>query len=212
MTTEQIIIICISVAAVVLAVAGFFIGAAYRRKTAERKIGSAEAEAAKIRKDAESEAQRAKKEVKTFDIKEFVKSEKKKKLMEMMNSADGENTGGMMPPPFPMMPPFGEKPSIPRNDIPMPPIMSQANGDKDLLGSDFNVDELVKKIDAKIAELEEEERKNKEAEEKKKEISKMEVIGDKESEIVHKDKIIEKNLDLEDDDDDDEFFDDFFDN
>ena len=31
---------------------------------------------------------RAKREVHTFDIKEFVKSEKKKKLLEMMNAAD----------------------------------------------------------------------------------------------------------------------------
>ena len=74
-------------------------------------------------------------------------------------------------------------------------------------------DELVKKIDAKIAELEEEERRNKEEEAKKKESSKLEVIGDKESEIVHEDKVIEKNIDLnDDDDDDDDFFDDFFDN
>ena len=77
---------------------------------------------------------------------------------------------------------------------------------------DFDVYELVKKIDAKIAELEEEERRNKEEEKKKKENSKVEVIGDKESEIIHKDKVIESNLDLEDDLDDDDFFDDFFDN
>ena len=87
MTTEQIIIICISVAAVVLAVAGFFIGAAYRRKTAERKIGSAEEEAEKIRKDAESEAQRAKKEalIEAKDELHRLRTEQEKELKERRN-------------------------------------------------------------------------------------------------------------------------------
>jgi len=106
----------------------------------------------------------------------------------------------------------------------------------------FDVDELVKKIDAKIAELEEEEKKEKEeAEKKKKEEERIsqtrqkensinDVLVDKQPEPKNigsieefKTPIIEEiksekkepiNLDLEDEDDidDDDFFDDFFDN
>ena len=169
---------------------------------------------------------REKTEVHTFDIKEFVKAEKKKKLLEMMN----QSGGGMPPipptgmenpmfPPFPRMGmganqsnptnpmmspnPFGRMPAMPPMDK---PVEKNPN-------DEFNVDELVKKIDAKIAELEEEERRNKKEAEEKKKNEKIEVIGDKESEMVHKDKTLEKGIDLEeDDDDDDEFFDDFFDN
>ena len=182
---------------------------------------------------------RKKSTVKTFDIKEFVKSEKKKKLLEMMNAADEDNKnsdegmfpngmlpGGMFPngmmprgmnannspmmPNMPIFPNMNERQSRnTMNDSIVKPDDKQKSATPD-----FDVDELVKKIDAKIAELEEEERRNKEEEKKKKENSKVEVIGDKESEIIHKDKVIESNLDLEDDldDDDDDFFDDFFDN
>ena len=182
---------------------------------------------------------RKKSTVKTFDIKEFVKSEKKKKLLEMMNAADEDNKnsdegmfpngmlpGGMFPngmmprgmnannssmmPNMPIFPNMNERQS--RNT--MNNSIVKPDDKQKSATPDFDVDELVKKIDAKIAELEEEERRNKEEEKKKKENSKVEVIGDKESEIIHKDKVIESNLDLEDDldDDDDDFFDDFFDN
>lgn len=170
---------------------------------------------------------REKTEVHTFDIKEFVKAEKKKKLLEMMN----QSGNGMPPtpptgmenpmfPPFPRMGanpmnsnnpmmspnPFGRMPNMPG----MPPIDRPVDKNPN---DEFNVDELVKKIDAKIAELEEEERRNKKEAEEKKKNEKLEVIGDKESETIHKDKTIEKGIDLDDDDDDDdEFFDDFFDN
>ncbi len=150
---------------------------------------------------------RQKTKVHTFDIKEFVKGEKKKKLLEMMNAAD-ETEHQMQQLPKMQMDsnPFPMKQEIERKEPIMPPKEESSE-------SDFDVDELVKKIDAKIAELEEEERRNKEEEAKKKESSKLEVIGDKESEIVHEDKVIEKNIDLnDDDDDDDDFFDDFFDN
>ena len=168
---------------------------------------------------------REKKEVSTFDIKEFVKSQKKKKLLEMMNAADSSDDkdvpsglagmaglagmpGGMSSSPFPPRPsssPFERKPM--RNDdadIPdfltrkenpfeekktssnpfedkknafnpfekspienkfeakSKPILKDDDDDDDI---GFDVDELVKKIDAKIAELEAEEKK---AEEEKK--------------------------------------------
>ena len=176
---------------------------------------------------------RKKREVKTFDIKEFVKTAKKNKLLDMMNNPDGGNRppGGLFgggtqsglgfPPsfsspfgqrknpfdgvssPFPPSPSpspnrndnssafsnfnpfkpsananFGDLKSDPfgssfppttfdsnkdnlRNDIdskipPIPKPSTSSNDKKDDLG--FNVDDLVKKIDARIAELEEEEK------------------------------------------------------
>ena len=181
---------------------------------------------------------REKMPVHTFDIKEFVKKEKKKKLLEMMNDMDdGEestftkpvpsgmhssNSGTSRPkmnsvPDMPQMPPFGGGFSF-DNSI--------SNGDSS--SGQIDVDDLVKKIDAKIAELEKEEReeKKKEEEEKKAEENKVveadiinkdnkeksaEPISNKDDESINKNK--EENLDLDDDDDDDDdFFDDFFDN
>ena len=139
--------------------------------------------------------EREKREVQTFDIKEFVKNQKKKKLLEMMN---GSTDGGRKEGASPMTPadlikkeqiPL-ERPSIPerlpdfltrenfdenakaKGTISRPSIVptvsrNMADDDDDDLG--FNVDELVKKIDAKIAELEEEERKNKIEEQAKQE-------------------------------------------
>jgi hypothetical protein len=75
----------------------------------------------------------------------------------------------------------------------------------------LNIDALVKKIDAKIAELEEEEKRNTDKVQKKAEDDKLEVIGDKESAIIHKENL-STSLELDDSDDDDDFFDDFFDN
>ena len=185
---------------------------------------------------------REKQPVHTFDIKEFVKTQKKKKLLEMMNAADknggGSNPnamfGGGMPPmggrsPFganpnammggaprpnpmpqgnPFAPSMGNVPNPnslpsgmmsnqPRNTTPNampssmnspipngvnpfgggvpsgvaptptqapasapstnPSLSSSASKDE---GNLFDVDELVRKIDAKIAELEEEEKQN----------------------------------------------------
>ena len=177
---------------------------------------------------------RAKRPLHTFDIKEFVKSQKKKKLLEMMNSSDEDTKkDDLSMPGIPGMPrpnPFGgddlpeelrrardkkdtnipdfltrkadDKPSL-SDDTALPKIpdfetfkkQMEANAfgsfedeevvppkktetvlppvpkndevdDDDDLG--FDVDELVKKIDAKIAELEAEEKRNKEKEEAEK--------------------------------------------
>lgn len=161
---------------------------------------------------------RAKREVHTFDIKEFVKSEKKKKLLEMMNAADNDaDMQNLSNSPFAAGPLFGDIPKMP--SVMNNPFQDIKNTPKTASEpSDFNVDELVKKIDAKIAELEEEERKNKKEQEEKKKSDNLEVIGDKESETLHSNIEVDKNkptssLNLDDDDDDsDEFFDDFFDN
>ena len=235
---------------------------------------------------------RPKQEVHTFDIKEYVKNQKKKKLLEMMNSSD-ENVKKELPPelqraqlensmsspglPNPMrkrddndediklpdflvrnneesksrrqlgssLPSIDEpfspfaKPNI-ENNIPkakesFKPLENVDEDDDEELG--FDVDELVKKIDAKIAELEAEEKKEQEEQEKKKkeeerrnqqvreqnrtEINSINnVIEEKKEEPIERlttEKPVEEkkepiNLDLEDESDDDDFFDDFFDN
>ena len=140
--------------------------------------------------------------VQTFDIKEFVKNQKKKKLLEMMNSADGDKSKlpSNMPPIDLMkqangasqersMPDFltrkdepaenkkqyeepimdygkslgGGRPSSPSFPTSQPTQPATTDEDDDF---GFNVDELIKKIDAKIAEIEAEEKKSKETVEK----------------------------------------------
>ena len=252
---------------------------------------------------------RPKKEVHTFDIKEFVKNQKKKKLLEMMNSTDdGDKQGGMsLPgmgsfPGFPGLPglpgmssmpnsgkmekpdkvPVPSKPSMQANsnDIEVPDFLSRdkknsdnssvpdfetfkrqmedntfnpfdsiesgknenkaaskiedkrSDGYDDDLG--FDVDELVRKIDAKIAELEEEEKRQNEMKEKTEEqkpddtpvmestqevtpekqpVNSINNIYDNSDKVVNQNKIAPvPNINLDDGEEDDDFFDDFFDN
>ena len=106
---------------------------------------------------------REKREVELFDIREYVKDMKKKKMAEMMkNSESNEMT------PNPMMggmnPLFGANPFAMNNPFTRPAI-PESNED-----NGFNVDDLVKRIDAKIAELEEEEKREKEEQERKQKI------------------------------------------
>lgn len=216
---------------------------------------------------------RQKREVHTFDIKEFVKSQKKKKLLEMMKAQEIEvsnnddsgdqnindsnftepkvvpfdkvddegfreflshrglaptSQNNSRPAPFTPMT-MRDEPSIStvpeqRDFIkPVQPVERvEEEDDDDDLG--FDVDELVKKIDAKIAELEEEERREKEAEEKKKKEQEERMrqqaatitIPATKPEISKQEEKVEerpsKAIDLNDDLDDDDFFDDFFDN
>ena len=246
---------------------------------------------------------REKHPVHTFDIKEFVKNQKKKKLLEMMNAADEkdrENSSipgkmrdnefaeklprdleaarerrnnttpipdfltraASMPeslsesrssgsfPELPKIPDFESfkrelnnhediRPTAPEKlSVPPAPSVRQvpsaedeeddSDDDGDALG--FDVDELVKKIDAKIAELEAEEKRNKEEEEKKKAAEKASqpVVPDvldvppatHSIEEIYKETPTQStptsstnvSLNLEDDSEDDDFFDDFFDN
>ena len=191
--------------------------------------------------------EREKLAVHTFDIKTFVKEKKKEKLLEMMNSSNPNGEGGSTPPGF--VPPnlFGigagsnnnpmgggmpNPTGMPRlnntmNNNQMPPFMnpnmeSNAGPKK----PSFDVDELVKKIDAKIAELEKEEAMNKQKQQQKldsmkakeektvKDVSPVkEVVSEPVPEVkpvVKEQPKKEVNLSLDDDDDDD-FFDDFFD-
>lgn len=205
---------------------------------------------------------REKEDVHVFDIKEFVKNEKKKKLLEMMNAADDSNNGNMptgFPSGFPggvggMFSPFGGMGQNPMSSMKKPesssffsnsmgaqspnsmegldnkpefnPFRSSSESDNNM-NSSVDIDDLVKKIDKKIAELEEEERLEKEKRKKEEktnsniieeakvekiaEVSKPEKLEDK----IDNDKVEKKqqiSLELDDEDDDDEFFDDFFDN
>ena len=155
--------------------------------------------------------------VHTFDIKTFVKEEKKKKLIEMMNNSalgSNDNQGGAI---NPFMPPnlFGIsngndrlRPNMFENaKMESKPIenFNQDSKTEPLKKPTFDIDELVKKIDAKIAELEKEEEMNKKAEEAlKPSLANNLTSVDKEE----ANKSVDLNLDDEDDDD---FFDDFFD-
>ena len=99
---------------------------------------------------------REKRKVELFDIREFVKEMKKKKMNEMMSEQPGGNLN-MNSQMFGSNPLFASNPMGGMNPFGLPstPKPSGSNGG-------FNVDDLVKRIDAKIAELEEEERKEKE--------------------------------------------------
>ena len=219
---------------------------------------------------------RQKRKVQTFDIKEFVRQTKKKKLLEMMNKEKQEGTDGgagstraMMerqtgmssrrplpsnlpsnfgPPiatserPREEIRPIFEKkedetpirpniqfPTPSENRVSSPPIRKPMPSFEDDDNDDFDVDELVRKIDAKIAELEREEREEKEREAKartrsgtapKKDTIQVEQTAPKietneiktntNTNIVKE--IKEPDLTLDEEEDDDDFFDDFFDN
>lgn len=121
---------------------------------------------------------REKKELQLFDIREFVKKKKAEKMEAMgaSNPMGGANPfGGMNP----FAGPFGGSPMGGANPFSAGSSMGGANpfggGLPPFLGGDnnasdeggFNIDDLVKKIDAKIAEIEKEEEQTKEVEEKK---------------------------------------------
>lgn len=126
---------------------------------------------------------RDKKEVQLFDLKQFVKDMKKNQMQQMLGDiGDGPEINPM---------PFG-LPGLGDMNGGANPFMSSNNE----MPQTFNVDDLVKRIDAKIAELEEEEKQEKAAQEKQEKLD-------------NKEKKNDKKL-YEDDTDDDKFFDDFF--
>ncbi len=209
--------------------------------------------------------EREKMQVHTFDIKEFVKEEKKRKLIEMMNSQSPKEDGSkppFLPPnllsqqmagiaptmPTPLNPtgskmfnPFlkaeAEQASSMDNYLnePQPAKMnpyletmqSPISSNTTSSTGGFNVDEIMKKIDARIAELEQEEAQNKKAASPKEENAPM-LFPQEELSTVQKEdaktpsiqesgtKVQEEiapNISLElDDEDEDDFFDDFFEN
>lgn len=101
--------------------------------------------------------ERTKTSIHYFDLREFVKEKKRSKLFEVLDDPMGGNSMGMGVNPMGMggnlnMPNF----MPPRRDfMESPKSMNMFDNDS------FNVDDLIKKIDAKIAELEEEEKNEK---------------------------------------------------
>lgn len=129
---------------------------------------------------------REKREVKTFDLKAVVEKKRQKKMEEMLGSVKGAD---------PKMPGL----------VGMPPFPGIADGPKKPGG--FNVDDIVKRIDARIAELEAEERREKEKKEQEKKIDTTE--NKSKPLLVAEPKVVDmpkKNKDITDD----QFFDDFF--
>ena len=161
---------------------------------------------------------RVKKEVQLFNIRDFVKEKKMEKMEEAMgSSSNGTKIPGMGANPFggglggnPLgslggVNPFGGS----------SPLGGSPFGNKDLnslignksdsgSGGSFNADELIKRIDAKIAELEKEEQAEKEAQELEKK-NKDKNIVEMEEETEIKDSSM-----YEDGTNSDDFFDDFF--
>ena len=174
--------------------------------------------------------EREKLPVRTFDIKTFVKEKKKEKLLEMMNSNNPGSEGGITPPGF--VPPNlfgigqGSNNSIPKSNSSTLPFMNSNVENSSSTKPSFDVDELVKKIDAKIAKKEKEEAMNKQKQQQKldamkakeekpvNDVSPIKEVVTKPIPEVEKDikeqPKKEVNLSLDDEDDDD-FFDDFFD-
>lgn len=93
---------------------------------------------------------REQKQVQIFDLKSYIEKQREQKINDMLN---GNSTDNKMPLPMGMPREF--------------PPSGLFNPMKEGPSSNFNVDDLVKRIDAKIAELEEEERKEKEEQQKK---------------------------------------------
>ena len=150
---------------------------------------------------------RDKKEVKVFDLKSFVNKKREDKINNML----GGESNNLSKPNF-----GGSNDSMPFN-----PFMGGPSGNSKPSGGGFNVDDLVKRIDAKIAELEEEERQEKakiDKENNKSEISnkldiKEDVSVDKK---VNELESINSKIEYEGEKNknngitDDQFFDDFF--
>ena len=99
--------------------------------------------------------QRTMDEIKTFDLKEFVRKQKQEKLKNAGMDGSSSPIGGGSP--------FGMNPF--------------GGGGMSGMGSDMDIDKMIKEIDAKIAELEKEE----EEEKKKQESEKNKTVENKES-------------------------------
>ena len=154
---------------------------------------------------------REKRGVELFDIREYVKAKKKEK-MEAMGMGD---LGGGSP--FGMASPFGGANPFAGNPFGggLPNFMSETNSGPNtqsgMSNDSFNIDDLVKKIDAKIAEIEkeEEETKNKENNPTVSDLSPAaEAIDIPYNEVKEENNSINNMYDESTNDDD--FFDDFF--
>ena len=126
--------------------------------------------------------------VRTFDLKSFVNKKREEKINSML--------GGDTPSSMPIPSPFG-------GGAPFNPFM-QDSAPKPTGG--FNVDDLVKRIDAKIAELEEEERQEQARMDQEK-VNKQPDSNNSDSvENIDNQSVVLNNSNITDD----QFFDDFF--
>lgn len=150
-----------------------------------------------------------------FDIKSFVEVKSKEKFDSMF----GGMPGGMMPGNNPGMMPSGLPPMFGG----MPGLFNKKDDSMKMPSGGMNIDDLVKRIDAKIAELEEEEKREAEAEEKTSNSTdtslleldnntdiedKNDIPTDKEENKINNDD--KKEEDSKEEISDDQFFDDFF--
>lgn len=150
-----------------------------------------------------------------FDIKSFVEAKSKEKFDSMF----GGMPGGMMPGNNPGMMPSGLPPMFGG----MPGLFDKKDDSMKMPSGGMNIDDLVKRIDAKIAELEEEEKREAEAEEKASNSTdtslleldnntdtedKNDIPTDKEENKINNDD--KKEEDSKEEISDDQFFDDFF--
>ena len=156
----------------------------------------------------ETPPERQKRELQLFDIRDFVKKQKEQKLKEMgtfepsMNPFGG-GAGPFMGNPFISQNPFMNMPNFANesNDIP-------EDEEK------FNIDDLVKKIDAKIAEIEKEEQSQNAVIDVKPEEESTPATPAETKQPEKQSSTSEQNTQIqrmyEDNTSDDDFFDDFF--
>ena len=156
----------------------------------------------------ETPPERQRRELQLFDIRDFVKKQKEQKLKEMgtfepsMNPFGG-GAGPFMGNPFMSQNPFMNMPNFANesNDIP-------EDEEK------FNIDDLVKKIDAKIAEIEKEEQSQNAVIDVKPEEESTPVTPAETKQPEKQSPTSEQNTQIqrmyEDNTSDDDFFDDFF--
>lgn len=202
--------------------------------------------------------EREKVPIQVFDVREYVKNARQKKIQDMMGSQrpdeGGLMGGGILPPRE--RPVSFEEPPMPAPRPPRPvfaeekpaPVPAQNNSLRDIFSNDreeailppkakdeyenndVDIDDLVRKIDAKIAELEKEEAQEKQVPpvqkepvvpqkiEKDIEATINEIFGGNKAPVKPEPKVEppkakeSSNLYIDDDIDDDQFFDDFFEN
>ena len=156
----------------------------------------------------ETPPERQRRELQIFDIREFVKKQKEQKLKEMGTlepsiNPFGGGAGPFMGNPFMSQNPFMNMPNFANesNDIP-------EDEEK------FNIDDLVKKIDAKIAEIEKEEQSQNAVIDVKPEEESTPVTPAETKQPEKQSPTSEQNTQIqrmyEDNTSDDDFFDDFF--
>ena len=156
----------------------------------------------------ETPPERQRRELQLFDIRDFVKKQKEQKLKEMGTfepsiNPFGGGTGPFMGNPFMSQNPFMNMPNFANesNDIP-------EDEEK------FNIDDLVKKIDAKIAEIEKEEQSQNAVIDVKPEEESTPATPSETKQPEKQSPTSEQNTQIqrmyEDNTSDDDFFDDFF--